>query len=140
LIEAFIDTSFAVALANKKDRHHSLALEHSFLLEKAELITTECILLEIGNSLARGLRSEAAAIISNFLKSDEIEVVRLDDALLIRAIELYEERNDKTWGLVDCVSFVVMQDRGVTKALSNDKHFRQAGFEAMLLLDRNDQL
>jgi predicted nucleic acid-binding protein len=46
---------------------------------------------------------------------------------------LYSERRDKEWGLTDCVSFVLMRNEGITDALTADVHFRQAGFNAMLL-------
>jgi hypothetical protein len=39
---------------------------------------------------------------------------------------------DKEWGLIDCMSFIVMQDRGITEALTADDHFNQAGFKALL--------
>ncbi|MFM5956954.1 MAG: PIN domain-containing protein, partial [Dolichospermum sp.] len=42
------------------------------------------------------------------------------------------QREDKEWGLVDCISFIVMQDRGITDALTADTHFQQAGFRALL--------
>lgn len=135
MIEAFIDTSFAVALGNKKDSYHQRAVEFSFLFSGASLITTECILFEIGNSLAREFREHAVTTISNFLTSDEIEVVKPDTLLFERAFEMYQSYSDKTWGLVDCVSFIVMRDRGIAKALTNDRHFRQAGFEALLRTD-----
>ena len=32
----------------------------------------------------------------------------------------------------DCISFVVMQDEGLTEALTGDGHFEQAGFKALL--------
>ena len=32
----------------------------------------------------------------------------------------------------NCVSFLVMQDRGLTDALTTDEHFQQAGFRALL--------
>ena len=38
----------------------------------------------------------------------------------------------KEWGLTDCISFVVMADRGLTQALTADDHFTQAGFVALL--------
>lgn len=135
MIEAFIDTSFAVALGNNKDSLHEKAVELSFLLGGASLITTDCILFEIGNSLARGFRKHAIDTISNFVSSDEIEVVRVDEELFNRALDLYSSHSDKTWGLVDCVSFIVMSDRGINRALTNDRHFRQAGFEALLRTD-----
>ena len=35
-------------------------------------------------------------------------------------------------GLVDCVSFTLMLERGITKALSADDHFQQCGFLPLL--------
>jgi sugar lactone lactonase YvrE len=42
-------------------------------------------------------------------------------------------RPDKTWSLTDCISFVVMQDEGLTTAVTTDHHFLQAGFNALML-------
>jgi predicted nucleic acid-binding protein len=33
---------------------------------------------------------------------------------------------------IDCFSFVVMTDHRVSEALTNDRHFEQAGFRALL--------
>lgn len=52
--------------------------------------------------------------------------------LLLRAVDLYERRSDKTWGLTDCLSFVVMQENELTDALTADQHFRQAGYRVLL--------
>jgi len=52
--------------------------------------------------------------------------------LYIRSFDLFANRNDKDWGLTDCVSFVVMQDQEISMALTADRHFVQAGFEALL--------
>ena len=49
-----------------------------------------------------------------------------------RAIELYINHADKEWSLTDCVSFLVMRDRGLREALTGDRHFEQAGFVALL--------
>ena len=35
-------------------------------------------------------------------------------------------------GLTDRISFVVMEERGITDALAYDQHFVQAGFRALL--------
>jgi len=85
--------------------------------------------------LARSFRSEAVRTIKNFLTSEEIIIVGLGAELFHRAFELYQTYNDKNWGLVDCVSFVVMRENNITDALTNDKHFQQAGFNALM---RND--
>ena len=61
-----------------------------------------------------------------------VEIVPTSEELYQRAFQLYQSRADKEWGLTDCVSFVVMQDRGLSDALTTDKHFEQAGFRALL--------
>jgi len=62
-------------------------------------------------------------------------VVGLDPHLYQRGINLYAQRPDKEWSLTDCISFVVMSDRGITEALTGDHHFEQAGFRALLKRD-----
>ena len=52
--------------------------------------------------------------------------------LFDRGVARYVERDDKAWSLTDCISFVVMEDLGITDALTADHHFEQAGFVAML--------
>jgi hypothetical protein len=47
-------------------------------------------------------------------------------------LELYHQHADKEWTLTDCTSFVVMREREITKALTADHHFEQAGFVALL--------
>lgn len=51
----------------------------------------------------------------------------------MQALTLYQSRSDKTWGLTDCISFVVMQQHNLTDALTADRHFIQAGFRALML-------
>ena len=34
--------------------------------------------------------------------------------------------------LTDCISFVVMEERGLSEALTSDHHFEQAGFSVLL--------
>ena len=61
-----------------------------------------------------------------------------EDLIMItanKALQCYKMRTDKEWGITDCISFVVMEEYGLTEALTADKHFRQAGFKALLLQD-----
>ncbi|MFM5887847.1 MAG: type II toxin-antitoxin system VapC family toxin, partial [Dolichospermum sp.] len=61
-----------------------------------------------------------------------VEVVLLTNSLYKLAFDLFKQREDKEWGLVDCISFIVMQDRGISDAPTTDIHFQQAGFRALL--------
>ena len=54
------------------------------------------------------------------------------EELFRRGFALYRERQDKSWGLTDCLSFVVMRERDIREALSADEDFEQAGFRALL--------
>jgi len=45
---------------------------------------------------------------------------------------IFSRRVDKAWSLTDCTSFVVMQEEGLTDALTTDHHFEQAGFAVLL--------
>src|ERR1035438_695368 len=62
-----------------------------------------------------------------------IEVIPFSADLVDAAMQLYGTRHDKNWSLTDCFSFVVMEQRRLVQALTADNHFRQAGFEAVLL-------
>ncbi|MDT7603406.1 MAG: uncharacterized protein QOF61_1403 [Acidobacteriota bacterium] len=128
----FIDTSFVVALVNEKDQHHQRAAELADLFDGFPLITTDAVLLEVGNALARSFKYQASEIIEDFLTSDEVEIMNLDATLFQTAFEMYRAHQDKAWGMTDCLSFIVMRERGIVDALTNDKDFRQAGFNALM--------
>lgn len=133
--EIFLDTSYAIALSSPGDQHHRRAAELAEQLEREgrRLITTRAVALEIGNALAKPRHREAAVALLGLLDRDPaIEVVPFSEALYRSAVELFAERRDKEWGLTDCMSFVVMRERGLTDALTTDRHFGQAGFRALL--------
>jgi predicted nucleic acid-binding protein len=73
-------------------------------------------------------RDAAVQIIEDLRESPGVTVVNLTPELFESAFELYRDHTDKQWGLVDCVSFVVMRSLGLTTALAFDQHFVQAGF------------
>jgi len=108
------------------------ALEIADQYEGRPLITTEAVLIEIGDALARGYKKEAVQVIENFLTSEDVEVVRLTPELFAKAFGLFTTHQDKQWGMTDCISFVVMREAGVDAALTFDRHFMQAGFRALL--------
>ncbi len=128
----FIDTVFVVALINQKDQYHYQALELSRKYENVPLLITEAILLEIGNALAKDFKQEAIETIKAFRTSNEVLIVELNAQLFNRGFELYEKYQDKAWSLVDCISFVVMNDHKITDVLTTDDHFKQAGFNILM--------
>jgi predicted nucleic acid-binding protein len=61
-----------------------------------------------------------------------VEIVHIDPTIDNEAWKLLKNRPDKKWSLVDCSSFVLMQQRGIIEALTTDHHFEQAGFVRLL--------
>jgi uncharacterized protein len=137
LDRTFIDTFFIVALVNVRDFYHEKAVELSVEYEGKSLITTDAILLEISNSLSKNYKTESIIIIEKLLLSFEIEIIRLDESLFEKAFSLYKSHADKTWGLVDCISFIVMKEQNIQNALTCDKHFLQAGLNPLMLEKSN---
>jgi predicted nucleic acid-binding protein len=135
--ELFLDASYAIALASASDRHHGQAQTLAREIESdptIRLVTTRAVLLEIGNALARQRYRSIAVQLLNSLENDStVAIIPLSETLCAAAMQLFQARADKEWGLTDCVSFVVMQERAITDALTADAHFQQAGFRPLLL-------
>lgn len=133
--DVFLDASYAIALAAPSDQLHAraVALAQRLETEQTRMVTSRAVLLETGNALSkRRYRTAAVALLSSIEMDSSIEIVPLSPEIYAEAFELFRGRPDKEWGLVDCVSFVVMKARGITEALTADEHFEQAGFRALL--------
>jgi uncharacterized protein len=128
----FADTFYYVALLSVTDSAHARALKIGHEL-KSRVITTEYVLLEVGDAFAAVAERPKFLRLMQTLEADEsVEIVPSSSELLAKSIELFGNRMDKDWPLTDCSSFVVMQERGILDALTGDAHFRQAGFNPLL--------
>ena len=135
MTSVFLDTAYVIALASRRDQYHERAGEVELALarENVHVVTTQAVLAEVGNALASPPYRRLAVRYLKALKGEPAaEIVSVSDALFQRGFALYASRADKEWGLVDCISFVVMRERGISNALTADRHFEQAGFNALL--------
>ena len=97
------------------------------------LTTTAMVLSEVASTFSpRTTRSRFVQLYREMRADPTITIVPVDPELFERGIDLYAARSDKDWSLVDCISFAVMEDSGITEALTGDHHFVQAGFKALL--------
>lgn len=128
----FADTSFYVALANPRDALHNrareLAREHT-----NAVVTTEYVLLETANFLSRSPdRSVFVALLDALDTDPQTTIVAGTHERFVAGCTRYRERSDKDWSLTDCISFLTMQELGLTDALTADHHFAQAGFRVLM--------
>jgi uncharacterized protein len=129
---AFADTSFYVAAVNLRDSLHGAAAEWAEAF-RGPIMTTEYVLIEVGNWLARsGDRDVFLELIKEIRADHRTTVISGSGTLFEQGLDLYAQRPDKDWSLTDCISFVVMQEHGLTDALTGDHHFEQAGFRVLL--------
>ena len=131
----FGDTAFVVALVDRSDAHAVAALDLSDELELVErdMITTDAVLIEIGNYFSNTrLRRDAIDWIELIRSHPGWEVVPLDAQLLAAAEARYRRFADKNWSLTDCISMEVMAARKLVEIATTDHGFTQAGFRPLL--------
>lgn len=127
----FADTFFYLALLRADDPAHAKAL--TSLMLNQSIVTTEFVLLELGNACARAEdHADFLAQVAGMRASPRVRIISLDSKLFNRGLEQMALRADKDWSLTDCISFIVMEDEGIREALTADRHFEQAGFTALL--------
>lgn len=134
----FVDTVCWIALLNQDDQlHESTGREYKLLMKSGcYFVTTTSILNETANALSDPrFRLAVVEFYRRLQISARVEIIFVDPRLWSRGWELYEQRPDKAWSLTDCISIVVMQEQGLKDVLTNDKHFQQAGFRALLRED-----
>jgi predicted nucleic acid-binding protein len=128
----FADAFYYLAIVNPRDQAHQRVKDRATLW-LGPVVTTAWVLTEVGDALAApGLRPVFHDLIAELWADEETEIVPASDDLFRRGVALFARRPDKGWSLTDCISFVVMQERGLTEALTGDHHFEQAGFLALL--------
>ncbi len=127
----FADTFFYLALLDAAEPDHERALAESKI--PRQIVTTEFILLELGNACARAEdHADFLALVAGMRASPRVKIIPLASELFNRGLARMRERSDKDWSLTDCVSFAVMEDERIHEALTGDQHFEQAGFKALL--------
>ena len=128
----FADTYYYLALLSADDAAHPRAVELSGRL-RSRIVTTDWVLMEIADALCQPRQRPLFPALLDQLRGDpDVVIVEANRDLFDRGVALYGSRADKSWSLTDCISFVVMQDRSLTDALTADHHFQQAGFVTLL--------
>ena len=114
----FADTSFFVALLNPRDALAASAREAARKYP-APVVTTEFVLIEVANFFSRPTSRDGYAEFVSKLKTDpQTKIVPASSAYFKRGLSLFTKRPDKEWSLTDCISFVLMEQRGIKQALA----------------------
>jgi predicted nucleic acid-binding protein len=133
--EIFVDTSGLYALVDRKDAHHPVAravIERG-LRSGRRLLATDYIVAEAVNlANARSGSRVATRVFDLIEQSAGIRIEWIGAARFDITKAFFRKYSDHDYSFTDCTSFVVMRELKLRQALTSDRHFTQAGFEALL--------
>jgi len=131
----FVDSAYLFALADDHDELHPRAMNWATTVPPP-LLTTEYVLWEMVNGFSKIVdRPKAHALLASMEHSPAWEIISAQGNLYAAGMTMHRQCHDKDWSLTDCISFIVMRERCIQRALTHDHHFEQAGFEALLRRD-----
>jgi hypothetical protein len=128
----FLDTVGIIAIWDVADQWHPAAepLYQKLLAQGRPLMTTETVLLECGNAVARRpYRPRIAALRRQLIQGGLLVVPTPEE--VEEAWAAYDRGEAGEAGIVDHLSFRVMRRLRLTEAFTNDQHFQAAGFTTL---------
>jgi len=131
----FADTGYWIALLSPRDDLHQKAVALSRDYDPSQIVTSEMVLTEFLNSFSDygpRLRQAAAAAVASLRNTSQVAIFPQTSQLFEKALKRYQDMADKSWSLTDCASFSIMEEERLTASLTYDRHFAQAGFQALL--------
>lgn len=126
------DCGYFVALLDPDDGLHSRAIRWSRRLSEPVLVSEYVLVEAFSFFSAPRNRFRPHGLLAQLQSDETFEIVYDSSEWFQKGVAFHKARPDKEWSLTDCISFLLMQERGVTRALAFDHHFEQAGFEALL--------
>jgi predicted nucleic acid-binding protein len=125
----FVDTSFWVALTNRRDDRHDEANALLTAHENDRLITTNDVRGETWTFLRRRAGHRAAVGFLDALHTSlRLELVRVSDSAEADAGAWLRQRDDREFSWIDATSFATMRELKIVEALAFDGDFSAAGF------------
>ncbi len=127
----FADTFYWVAITLPNDPWAEPVARVCAELGTARYVTTDEVLVEFLSYLSPRdtyLRGLAVRLVRRILQDEDVTVVPQSREGFLRGLDLYEQRLDKGYSLVDCISMNIMREESIVEVFSNDRHFAQEGF------------
>jgi predicted nucleic acid-binding protein len=132
MTHVFVDTSAFLSILDADDPNHAVASRHwdQLLGDGTALITTNYVVVETCAVVQRRFGLQA---VRKFI--DEIapllDVHWVDAGRHEAGVAALLAANRRLLSLVDCVSFVVVRQRGVDAVFAYDEHFADQGFRIL---------
>ena len=108
----FADTLYRGAVLHPLDRYRAQVIRAREALGDIRLVATDEVSTELLDGLARRgthLREAAARAVRRILNDRRVTVHPQSRESFLTGLRLYEQRNDKGYRLVDCISMTTMR-------------------------------
>jgi len=129
-MRAFVDTSAIYAALVRSDSAHEQARDKvAALFNNPDItpVTTSYVVLETFSLLQARIGLDSALRFEREF-CPHLEVIPVDASLHRQGVRRVALRQSRKVSLVDCVSFVFMEQQEIDTACSLDRHFAQEGF------------
>lgn len=128
----FVDTSALYAVLDRDDENHGRAAKiwERLLTSATPLFTHNYVLVEIGALVQHRLGVPALRAVHERM----VPVLRVEWVRELQhriGVEMVITTGRRKLSIVDCVSFVIMRDLGVSEAFCFDSHFVEQGFRTL---------
>lgn len=153
----FVDANAWISLVDDTEHLHKETLILNSELQDAGVfyITTNFVLDETYTFFTTQYRHDIAIKLGEYIKNDcdyldecdqkncrfmeeykfrscKLDVTKVDDKIEEKAWKILKDYRDKDFSYTDCTSFAVMDDNKIYEAFTNDNHFNQKGYRALL--------
>ena len=135
----FVDTAGWIMLADESEPQHEAArsFRDEWLARSGALVSSNYVMDETLTLLRVRLGLDAAERWWDQVEgSPRVYWEWIDPARAEKARHWFFRWRDKDFSFTDCTSFVIMRERRIKNALTNDHHFVQAGFQVSPSLQR----
>jgi uncharacterized protein len=128
----FVDTSFWVALRNRRDQRHQEASTLLAAHHASPLVTTNHVRGETWTFLRRRAGHLAAVGFLDALdRSPRVRVVMATPDVENEALRWLRRHDEREYSFVDATSFATMRSMRIRMALAFDGDFAAAGFQEL---------
>ena len=127
----FADSFYFFALLNPNDESHGRVRAFSGTFDGL-IVRTAWVFTEVADGLSAVRDRPSFLRLYDRFRADPLcKFIAHSAELFDTAVEFHRTRLDKSWSLTDCASFEVMRQQHLIDALTGDRHFTQAGFNAI---------
>lgn len=138
----YVDSGYFIALLDSTDGAHvnAFRLHDTYYTDpNFQFVTTRDVLNEVLAHFSRSIpesKQGAASFAKDLFANPKYRIVVANDPEYLQALNLYENRLDKRYSMVDCLGMTLMHEQNIHLVFATDRDFEQEGFNNLMRRNR----